>query len=233
VTEATLYGIPGSHPVKTAELMLDHKRIPFRRVDLLPGQQWKVLPAEGFPGKTVPAVLIAGGRLQGTRAISRALDELQPEPPLFPEDPTLFTGVEEAERFAEDTLQPVARRLVLAAGARDIDSLWEGGEGGALGALLAPDAETRAAIMEAAAHRVIGITDERELADLDLVPPILDRVEGWIESGVLQAGEPNAAVFQVAPSVCLLMYRDDLRSIVRARPAGVLSEAIVLKGARA
>jgi glutathione S-transferase len=233
MTEATLYGIIGSHPVKTAELMLEHKGIPFRRIDVPPGKHWEVLPAEGFPGKTVPALLIAGGRLQGTRNISRALDQLQPEPALFPEDPTLCTAVEEAERFAEETLQPLARRLVLAAGARDIESLWERGEGGALGPLLAPDAERRAAIMKVGARRVIRITEQREQADLDLVAPVLDRIEGWAESGVVDAGEPNAAAFQLAPSVCLLTYRDDLRPMVRSRPAGALAEEIVSRRARA
>ncbi len=31
-----LYGIPGSHPVMSARLMLDHKGIPYDRRDLFP-----------------------------------------------------------------------------------------------------------------------------------------------------------------------------------------------------
>jgi hypothetical protein len=35
---ATLYGIPGSHAVRTGELMLEHKEIDFRRVNFPPGR---------------------------------------------------------------------------------------------------------------------------------------------------------------------------------------------------
>jgi hypothetical protein len=34
---ATLYAIPGSHAVRTGELMLEHKGIDFRRVNFPPG----------------------------------------------------------------------------------------------------------------------------------------------------------------------------------------------------
>ena len=34
--EAKLYVIPGSHPSRSAMLMLDRKGIPYKRVDLMP-----------------------------------------------------------------------------------------------------------------------------------------------------------------------------------------------------
>ena len=34
--EATLYVIPGSHPAMAARRMLEHKGIPYKRVDLMP-----------------------------------------------------------------------------------------------------------------------------------------------------------------------------------------------------
>ena len=43
MSEAILYGIPGSHAVRTGELMAEHKGIPYRRVDFVPGIQ-RVLP---------------------------------------------------------------------------------------------------------------------------------------------------------------------------------------------
>ena len=45
------------------------------------------LRARGFPGPTVPAMVLDGRKVQTTRAISRALDEIRPDPPLFPADP--------------------------------------------------------------------------------------------------------------------------------------------------
>ena len=37
IVASKLYVIPGSHPSLTAELMLERKGIPFKRVDLIPG----------------------------------------------------------------------------------------------------------------------------------------------------------------------------------------------------
>src|SRR3954447_16684688 len=83
---ATLFGLASSHPTLTAELMLRHKGIDHRRIDLMPGLHAGALRAMRFPGVTVPAMRLDGTRLQGTRTISRALDSLVPSPPLFPHD---------------------------------------------------------------------------------------------------------------------------------------------------
>jgi glutathione S-transferase len=66
----------------------------------------------GFPGKTVPAMRLAGAKVQGTRAIARALDALVPSPPLFPADPERRRAVEEAESWGDEVLQGVSRRLI-------------------------------------------------------------------------------------------------------------------------
>jgi len=84
---ATVYGIPGSHPVKTALLMLDHKGIGHRLVQVPSVLCRPALRAMGFPAGTVPALRLDGRRLQTTRAIARALEEIRPDPPLYPSDP--------------------------------------------------------------------------------------------------------------------------------------------------
>src|SRR6476620_9939834 len=109
---ATLFGLASSHPTLTAELMLRHKGIDYRRIDLMPGLHQGVLRAMGFPGVTVPAMRIDGTRLQGTRTIAPALDALLPSPPLFPLDPDRRRAVEEAEAWGDEVLQPVPRRIV-------------------------------------------------------------------------------------------------------------------------
>jgi hypothetical protein len=73
-----------------------------------------------------------GSRAQGTRPLARALDRVQPEPRLVPDD----TRVEEAERWGDDVLQQWARRMVVEAGVRDPDLLNEHGGAGRLGPLL-------------------------------------------------------------------------------------------------
>ena len=49
-SEATLYAIPGSHPCMTAELMLRHKGIAFRRHNLVAGMHPIGVRLRGFPG---------------------------------------------------------------------------------------------------------------------------------------------------------------------------------------
>lgn len=67
--------------------MLEHKGIEHKAVNLVPGAHAAALRLIGFRGGTVPALKLDGRRVQGTRAIARALDEAQPEPSLFPADP--------------------------------------------------------------------------------------------------------------------------------------------------
>ena len=56
---------------------------------------------------------------------------------------------------------------------------------------------------------------------------MLDRIDGWIESGVLNGDRPNAADFQIAPSLGLAMTLDDLRPAIESRPAGELARRFV------
>src|SRR5690348_12798735 len=110
--QAKLYVIPASHPSRTAAMMLDLKGIPFKRVDLMPVVSKGRLRLAGFGGVTVPALKIEGRKVQGSREIARELDELRPEPPLFPADAALRAEVEAAEFWGDQTLQTVARRIL-------------------------------------------------------------------------------------------------------------------------
>lgn len=118
--KATVYGIPGSHPVRAGLAMLERKGIQWSLVDLPPVLCRPFLRARGFPGPTVPAMRFGDGcRLQTTRVISRELDRMVPEPPLFPGDPERRAAVETAEQWGDEVYQPVPRRAVYAALARD------------------------------------------------------------------------------------------------------------------
>ena len=108
---ARLYALAVSHPSHAARLMLEHKRLDHEVSKLLPGFHPFQLRAAGFRGATVPALRIDGRRVQGSRSISRALDELVPERPLFPPDPAARRAVEEAERWGEEEPQEVLRRI--------------------------------------------------------------------------------------------------------------------------
>src|SRR5437763_13733942 len=92
--------------------MLEWKGIDHKMVWLLPGLWPALLRTRGFRGGTVPAMKIDGRRLQSSREISRALEDAKPDPPLFPADPEKRLAVEEAERWGDEILQDVPRRIV-------------------------------------------------------------------------------------------------------------------------
>ena len=79
----------------------------------------------------------------------------------------------------------------------------------------------------ATAARLNGSTDANVRADLATLRSDLDRIDAWIADGVIGGPEPNAADFQLAPSIRLLMSFDDLRPFIESRPCGELANRIV------
>jgi hypothetical protein len=121
----------------------------------------------------------------------------------------------------------LARRIVLAAGARDLGELHERGGSGRLGALLAhnnPQRRIMAKIASRVSFRASGDTDKRLVGELGAM---LDRADGWIAAGVLNGERLNAADLVIAPSLALLDYRLDIRAIVRERPCFALVERLL------
>jgi glutathione S-transferase len=224
--QVRLYTIPGSHPGIAAQLMLRRKGIPFDRTDLMPVISKGVLRAQRFPGVTVPAMKVDGRRVQGSRAIARELDRLQPEPPLFPADPQLRTRVEEAERFGDEDLQHPVRQILWWGLRKDSAPLRSYSEGARLGVPIGLAVRTAAPIVALAA-RFNEADDVNVRADLAALPGMLQRIDDWIAEGVLGGEQPNAADFQIAPSVRLAMTMQDLRPAIESRPAGQLALRVV------
>ncbi len=245
---ATLYGICGSHACQTGALMLEHKGIAYRRVDLITGLHPLSIRLRGFPGHrapirringrthkslammdrlgTVPALRFDSQRIQTNREIARFLERVRPEPPLFPADGERRQAVEEAERWGDEVLQMAARRIVLAAAPHGLDALHERGNDGRLGPLLSPRESVRANASRTAGSLFVANPDsEREL--LGALPSMLDRVDAWIDAGVLNGSALNAADFMIAPSLALLAYRLDLRVQIEARPAAALIDRVL------
>src|SRR5688572_24545563 len=156
---AKLYVIPASHPSRSAWKMLEYKGIPFKRRDLIPVVSKGMLRAAGFSRVTVPALKLDGERIQGSREIARALDRVQPEPPLFPEDASARAAVEEAEAWGDETLQPIARRILWNGMHRDKRPLRGYSEGAKLGIPVGVAVRTSAPIV-ALAKRFNEGTDE-------------------------------------------------------------------------
>ena len=223
---APLFGIASSHPSLTGQLMLEHKGVEFRRVDLVPGAHRAILRTLGFHGRTVPAIKLDGAKLQGTTEIALALDALMPERPLFPRDPDRRREVEEAESWGNEVLQPVPRRLVWNGVGRDRSELGTYLEGAKLGIPVSVATRVAPPIARLARH-LNRATDEAAERDLGALPGMLDRIDELIERGVIGGAERNAADYQIATSISLLLTMDDLRPMIEGRPAGKLAREVV------
>jgi glutathione S-transferase len=220
--DVRLYTIPGSHPGMTVRLMLDYKGIPYKRTDLLPVISKGALKALRFPTITVPAMKIDGRRVQGSRAISRELDKLVPEPPLFPADPAHRVAVEEAERFGDEDLQHPIRQILWWALRKDTAPLRSYSTGARLGLPIGLAVRTAAPIVALSA-RFNEASDANVRRDLAALPGLLQRIDDWIAQEVLNGQQLNAADFQIGASVRLAMTLQDLRPAIESRPAGALA----------
>jgi glutathione S-transferase len=224
--DVRLFSMPGSHAATTGQLLFDHKGIDYKRTDLLPAVSWVVLKALGFPRLTVPAARIDGERVQGTREIARDLERRKPQPPLFPEDAERRRAVEEAERFGDEELQQRVREIFLWSIRKDRSGLVGYLEGGRIGMPHRVAARTAGPFIALDA-RSRGATDENVRRAIAGLPSMLQRIDDWIEEGVLGGDPPNAADLQIAPSVRLAMTLDDLRPAIEGRPAARLATTIV------
>jgi glutathione S-transferase len=218
---ARLYWLVLSHPSQAVRLMLERKGIEHEIKDLFPGGHPVQLRIAGFRGGTVPALKIDGRRVQGSLNISRALDEVQAEPRLFPADPEGRRAVEEAEAWGEREFQPVPRRIFRwGASRRQSMRVWMACDMG----MPAPTMMARA--QKPLAHafaRMAEVSDERVRADVAGLPAQLDHVDRLITDGVIGGDEPNAADFQIGTTLRVFLAYEDLRELVEGRPAGELA----------
>jgi glutathione S-transferase len=235
-----LYVIPGSHACRSAILMLGHKRVAFRRVEVLTLLHPIAARLHGFDAGgqvrtaggrrtlglrlgdrlgTLPGLAADGERISTNYAIARFLDQRHPEPPLLPADDGLRSAVEQAERWANDTLQMAARRILGGGILRDPAAAARDGADGRMGYLLYRSALARRLIGPPLVRVGFAVDpggDEDRLAEL---AAMLDRIDRWIADGVLGAPQLNVADFMVAPSLAMMLYRPDVRPMFEGRPA--------------
>jgi glutathione S-transferase len=221
---AKLVGVPGSHPVVSAELILRYKGVEFTRLDL-PNMSHKViLPLMRYRGSTVPVLTIDGRRVSGTMKIARALEALVPEPPLFPGDDR--ATIEGAEAWADSVLQDGVRQLARYAIGKDPEAMASFLAGPLLGI---PEGAVRRAVpvLRPVVSLQMRTSEDTAKACLQALPGQLDRVDALLAEGVIGGERPNAADFQIAPSVRLMLTFDQLRAHIANRPAGRHAHALV------
>ena len=165
------------------------------------------------------ALAANGDRISTNHRIARFLDERHPDPPLFPADPEQRSRVEEAERWANDELQMVARRILLPVALRDPSEASQAAGEGRLGHLLYRQEVARRLIIPMIGRLVFNVGSATEQEMMAGLPGMLDRIDDWIDEGVLGGPQLNAADFMVAPSLALILYRPDVMPLFAGRPA--------------
>ena len=215
---ATLYALPASHPCAAIELAMRLKGVDFRRVDMIPVVS-KAQQYAKFRGFTVPALEFDDGeKVLGSREILRALEHRAPDPPLLPADARERHLVEEAERWGDEVLQPLARRLAWAALLRSTGSMMGYAEDADLPV---PDSLTKltAPLVARASAKFNGASDPAVRSDLINLDFHLDRADRWIDKGAMAVSEtPNAADLQIGSGVRLLMTIEDVLPRIEGRP---------------
>jgi glutathione S-transferase len=218
IVATDLFVVHGSHPCAAVQRALELKGLRFRVVELPPPLHAPIQRVR-FGSRTVPALRFEDGeKLSGSMAILRRLEEIAPQPPLFPADPELRALVERAEEWGDEVYQPIARRLLWGALRLRPDALPSYAEGSriplpALAIRAAAPAIVRA---EVALNRA----SERSVrADLRSLPRHLDRLDKWIADGMLGGPDVNAADLQVATTSRLLLTIGDVAAFFAGRPA--------------
>jgi glutathione S-transferase len=196
--------------------MLELKGVEYELTEVLPGMQRVHLRLVGFRGGTVPALRLDGRRVQGSRKIAHALELRNPQPPLYPVAPNARVRAEAAERWGDEVLQDVPRRILRWGLTRHASlRTWISRESGVpapavVGALGVPAAHYYA--------RVVGADETAVRRALDELPATLGRVDALLADGVLTPQAPTAATLQVLCSVRALAGFADLAEQVAAHP---------------
>ena len=201
--------LPFSHPCLTAEAALRLKGLEYERVQLTPGNH--VAEIEGRYGSgrtTVPGLMVDDEPVHGSRAILARLEELAPEPVLYPSD-----AVREAERWGDEELQDVGRRLSFGALHFRPESMST-----LTGAPPLDPAGTDFAIRYIRGawkyHKLSAQLLADELAGL---PAKLDHIDALAADGIVGGEQPNAADLQIGSTLRVLLIIGDVRPLIEGR----------------
>ena len=215
--ELTLHVLPPSHPCMTATVALRLKGLEYERVEFVPGQHVEQMQAiYGESNHTVPGLLVDGEPVHGSRAILARLEQLAPDPVLYPSE-----DVREAERWGDEEFQDLGRRLPW--GALHFRPEAMGTFGGA-GPLDGPGTDFAIRFVRST-WKYHGISAARLQEDLAGLSAKLAHVEELAAAGVIGGEQPNAADLQIGATLRVLLTLGDLRPLLSA---GV-SERVALR----
>jgi len=195
----------------TVEAALRLKGLEFDRVDLPAGPHVEQMQEiYGAGNHTVPGLLIDGEPVHGSRAILARLEELEPEPVLYPGE-----EVRIAERWGDEELQDLGRRLPWGALHFRPELLAT-----IFGGVQLDGPGTDYAIrMIRAGWRYHGITAARLHDDLAALPGKLDHIEQLLAAGVIGGERVNAADLQIGATIRVLSPIADLKPLLSGSAA--------------
>jgi glutathione S-transferase len=213
----TLHVLPPSHPCMTVEAALRRKGLEYEKVALPMPHTEEMERIYGAGNGTVPGMLIDGEPVHGSIPILERLEQVEPDPPLYPEP--IATAVHEAERWGDDELQDLGRRLPWGALHFRPEAMGSFGGSGPLD----PAGTDFAIRMLRGMWKYHRISAERLASDLAGLPAKLDHVDELAADGVLGGDEPNAADFQIGATLRVLLTVADLLPLLEDRPAAELA----------
>jgi glutathione S-transferase len=201
----------------TVAAALELKGLGYERIDFSPGQHTeRMQELYGEGNSTVPGLLVDDEPVHGSRAILARLEELAPEPALYPSE-----KVREAERWGDEELQDLGRRLPWGA----LYFRPEAAGTFAGGAALDGPGTDYAIKFVRGAWRYHGITAARLHDDLAGLPAKLAHIEQLAADGTLDGEQPNAADLQIASTIRVLVPLGDLGALLH----GSAAERIALR----
>jgi len=202
----------------TVVAALQRKGLEFERIDLPAGKHVEELPKIYGEGRTtVPGMTFDGEPVHTSRAILARLEEIAPEPTLFPEP--IADAVRDAERWGDEEFQDLGRRLpwgVLHFRPEAMGTL--GGSG-----TLDPAGTDFAIRYVRAAWKYHHISAERLADDLAGLPVKLDQIDAFASEGLLGGDEPTAADLQIGATARVLLTIGDLRPLLAGRAAETIA----------
>ncbi len=225
-----LYVVHGSHPCAAVEKALELKGMAYKKVEWPPPTH-VVAQRLLFGGRTVPSIRFDDGeKVVGSRAIMARLEERVPEPALLPADTARRDAVLEAERWGDDVLQPLARRVLWVTLKENPGAGASYAKGGRLEILPAFSMRASMPLIARLEMRLNKSSVEARAADLAALPGHLDRIDAWLADGTLGHDPPNRADLQIGSSLSLLSTLADLRPVIAGRPAGQLAGLFAISG---
>ena len=204
-----LHGLPPSHPSRAAVAALRVKGLEFERAEVNAGghnEQMESIYGEG--NRTVPGIVVDGEPVHGSRAIFARLDEIAPEPALYPE--AIAAEVREADRWGDEELQDLGRSLPWGALHFRPEAMgtFAGGE------TLDPPGTDFAIRFVRGMWKYHRISAELLAEQLAGLPAKVSHAEELAAEGIIGGDEPNAADLQIGSTIRVLLTIGDLEPML-------------------